>query len=126
MNSGVCFKAYNQFRSKVSIFVVIRKFKESPAMTYDEFKLQGLEEFAEYRYFKGEAECPYQSGTPEARWWDFEKRFHHSTRKAGNRETFSEYFDEWIRERAAPETGYNLSKGNPWKKEYEENQIFSI
>lgn len=30
-------------------------------MTYDEFKLQGLEEFAEYCYFKGEAECPYGS-----------------------------------------------------------------
>lgn len=93
-------------------------------MTYDEFKLQGLEEYAEYGYFKGEAECPYDPGTIESGWWDFEKRYHESARKTGNWNDFNDFFDSWVRDRAAPETGYDLSKGNRWKREYEENKIF--
>ena len=93
-------------------------------MTYDEFKLQGLEEFAEYQYFKGETECPFHSGTPESRWWDFEKRYHEGGKRTGKWKSFPDYFDEWIREKAAPETGHDLTMGNPWKIEYEENQPY--
>lgn len=92
--------------------------------SYDEYKLKGLEEFAEYRYYKGEAECPYESRSIEAKWWDFEKRYHEGGKSTGNWKTFSDYFDEWIRERAAPETEHDLSTGNPWKKEYEEKAPF--
>lgn len=89
---------------------------------YDRFKLKWLKEFAEYKYYKGEHECPYQNQSIEAKWWDFEKRYHEgAARKDGNWKSFTEYFDSWIRDRAAPETGHNLSTGNPWRKEYDEN-----
>ncbi len=95
-------------------------------MTYDEFKLQGLEEFAEFSYFKGEAECPYQSAKPESRWWDFEKNYYDNYKKSGQWKTFSEFLDFWIKEIAAPGSGYDLSEGNWWKKEYEENKPYLI
>ena len=92
---------------------------------YDELKLKGLEEYAEYRYFKGEDECPYNSQSIEALWWDFEKRYHEgAARKSGTWKDFNEYFDGWVRDRAAPETGWDLSKGNRWRKEYEDNAPF--
>lgn len=91
---------------------------------YDELKLKGREEYAEYRYYKGEAECPYPQQSIEARWWDFEKRYFEGAGKYRFWKSFAEYFDTWIKERAAPETGHDLAKGNPWKKEYEENAPF--
>jgi hypothetical protein len=91
---------------------------------YDEFKLKGREEYAEYRYYKGEDECPYYPQSIEASWWDFEKRYHDGARKKGKWKDFSDYFDSWVRDRAAPETGWDLAKGNRWRKEYEENAPF--
>ena len=95
-------------------------------MTYDEFKLQGLEEFAEFSYFKGEADCPYQTQTPEFTWWNFEKNYYDNYKKSGKWKTFSEFLDFWIKEIAAPGSGYDLSEGNWWKKEYEENKPYLI
>lgn len=91
---------------------------------YDELKLKGREEYAEYRYYKGEEECPYESQSIEAKWWDFEYRYHHGAWKDGIWKSFAEYFDSWVYNRAAPETGHNLSTGNPWRKEYDENSPY--
>jgi hypothetical protein len=88
--------------------------------SYDDFKLKGREVFAEYEYFKGEAEDPYKpfGYLEESTWWNFEKRYHEGGKRTGKWKSFSEYFDEWIRERAAPETGHDLTTGNPWKERY--------
>ena len=93
-------------------------------MTYDEFKLHGREQFAEFRYYKGEDENPYSPGSAEFRWWDFEKDYLDNYSKSGEWKSFSEYFDFWIKEKAAPEIGHDLKKSNPWKSEYEENAPF--
>jgi hypothetical protein len=97
-------------------------------MTYDEFKLQGREEYAEYRYYKGEAENPYnQQDYPiESKWWNFEKNYLDNYKKTGKWKNFAEFLDHWIKEIAAPGSGYDLEKGNWWIKEYKENQVFSI
>lgn len=91
---------------------------------YDELKLKGLEEFAEYRYYKGEAECPYDPQSAEQKWWMFEKNYHDNYKKTGKWKTFNEFFDHWVKEIAAPGSGYDLAKGNWWKKEYEANAPF--
>lgn len=92
--------------------------------TYDQLKLKGLEAYAEYRYYKGERECPYEPQTIQSLWWDFERRYHEGARTDGNWKDFNDYFDSWVRDRAAPETGWDLSKGNRWRKDYEENAPF--
>lgn len=89
---------------------------------YDELKLKGREEYAEYRYYKGEAECPYDSQSIEAKWWEFEKNYHDNYRNM--HKTFAEFLDFWITERFAPESGIDISKRNPWKEEYEKNAPF--
>lgn len=98
------------------------------ALTYDEFKLQGREEFAEYKYFKGEAENPYHWNDypAEFKWWNFEKDYFDNYKNTGAWKSFAEFLDFWIKEKAAPEIGHDLSKGNPWKKEYEVNQPYLI
>lgn len=97
-------------------------------MTYDDFKLQGFEEYAEFNYFKGEAENPFnQKDYPvESKWWLFEKNYHDNYKKTGQWKTFSGFLDHWIKEIAAPGSGYDLSQGNWWKKEYEENKPYII
>lgn len=94
---------------------------------YDKLKLKGLEAFDEFRYYKGEKECPYNQAGDDpvtAQWWHFEKDYFDNYKKSGQWKTFSEFFDHWIKEKAAPEVGHDLSKGNPWKQEYEANAPF--
>jgi hypothetical protein len=95
-------------------------------MTYDEFKLQGREAFSEYRYYKGEDQNPYDWNKDpiQFKWWNFEKDYHDNYKPSGRWKTFTEYFDHWIKGKAAPEIGHDLSKGNPWKVEYQENSPF--
>lgn len=97
-------------------------------MTYDEWKLQGREEYAEFRYYKGEVENPFSQKDYhiESKWWEFEKNYQDNYKKTGKWKTFAEFLDFWITEIAAPGSGYDLSNGNWWKKEYEENQPYSI
>jgi len=76
---------------------------------YDSLKLSGLEDFAEYRYYKGEDKCPYDSQSVESTWWSFEMRYHNGARKSGIWKNLNDYFDSWVHDRAAPETGYDLS-----------------
>lgn len=92
--------------------------------SYDEFKLKGREEYAEYRYYKGEEECPYDPQSIEQRWWMFEKNYHDNYKKTGKWKTFAEFLDFYIAERYAPESGVDISKKNPWKEEYEANAPF--
>lgn len=94
---------------------------------YDELKLKGREEYAEYRYYKGEEENPYnQFGDypPTAKWWSFEKNYYDNHKMSGQWITFSDFLDYWIKEIAAPGSGYDLEKGNWWKQEYEANAPF--
>jgi len=91
---------------------------------YDELKLKGLEEYSDYRYYKGEKQCPYETQSVEAKWWDFERSYHANYKQTGKWKNFAEFLDVWITERAAPESGVDLDKGNPWKEEYEANAPF--
>lgn len=93
---------------------------------YDDFKLQGLEAFIEFRYYKGEAENPYNwNDNPiEFKWWNFEKDYFDNHQKSGKWKTFSEFLNYWIKEKAAPEISHDLSKSNPWITEYNENAPF--
>jgi len=87
-------------------------------MTYDELKLQGLEEFNEFRYYKGENKNPYtfNDNSIEFKWWNFENDYY---KQSGKWETFKDFLNQWIKEKAAPEIGYDLDKGNKWLTEYE-------
>jgi len=95
-------------------------------MTYDQFKLQGLESFSEFKYYKGEEQNPYDVNIdPELfKWWDFEKNYFDNYRQSGKWKTFAEFLNHWIKEKAAPEIAYNLDKGNPWIEEYNQNAPF--
>ena len=90
-------------------------------MTYDKFKLQGLEDFNEFRYFKGESENPYNwNDNPiEFKWWNFENDYFGNYKNSGKWKTFKDFLNHWIKEKAAPEIGYDLDKGNPWIEEYQ-------
>jgi hypothetical protein len=87
--------------------------------SYDEYKLRGLEAFAEYEYFKGEAVNPYSQHPVESKWWNFENNYHNNYKKTGNWKSFVQFLDHWIKEIAAPGSGYDMNKGNWWKEEYE-------
>ncbi len=95
-------------------------------MTYDEFKLYGYEEFNEFRYFKGEKENPYDTKDryTQSLWWSFEQRYYDVYSKTGEWKSFEHFLNTWITERAAPETGWDLRNGNPWKDEYEANSDY--
>ena len=77
--------------------------------------------FDQYKYFKGERICPFGNGEyDKARFWEFEKR--HFDDEYFSKMHFLEYFMLWITEKAAPNSGYDLSKGgNPWLDDYYEN-----
>ena len=79
-------------------------------MTYDDFKLRGREEFAEFNYYKGELENPFsQNGYPiESKWWEFEKNYFDNYKKTLQWKTFTDFLDHWIKEIAAPGSGYEL------------------
>ena len=89
--------------------------------TYDEFKLQGLEAYSEFRYYKGEKKNPYNNDEYEAqhRWWNFEKDYFDYYMKSEKWKNFMDFFTHWIKEKAAPEIGYDIEKGNKWLDEYE-------
>ncbi len=75
--------------------------------------------YSDYKYFKGESRCPFEDFSEQAKWWAFEKRFHDS---GGKSTDFLDYLYEWIREKAAPNQGWNLEKqGNPWLIDYYKN-----
>ncbi len=95
-------------------------------MTYDEFKLYGCEVFSEFRYYKGEEKnpCNFSENNIEYRWWNFEKDYFDNYKDSGTWKTFMEFFNHWIKEKAAPEIGYDLDKGNKWLTEYNENALF--
>lgn len=90
-------------------------------MTYDDFKLQGLEEFNEFRYYKGEKQNPYtfNANSIEFRWWNFEKDYFDNYKESGKWKTFTDFLNQWIKEKAAPEIGYDLKNGNTWLIQYE-------
>lgn len=92
-------------------------------MTYDELKLSGREAYSEFSYYKGEVICPYSVNDDVAkfRWWNFEKDYFDNYKKSGKWKNFTEFLNYWIKEKAAPEIGYGLSKSNPWIEEYKEN-----
>ena len=92
-------------------------------MAYDKFKQRGLESFSEFRYYKGEAVNPYNVNENEIqfRWWNFEKDYFDNYKQSGTWKTFYEFLNHWIKEKAAPEIGYDLEKGNKWLEEYEGN-----
>jgi len=92
-------------------------------MKYDQFKLQGLESFSEFRYYKGEVVNPYDVNENEIqfRWWNFEKDYFDNYKKSGTWKTFYEFLNHWIKEKAAPEIGYDLENGNKWLEEYQGN-----
>lgn len=96
------------------------------AMTYDELKLHGREAYSELRYYKGEEQNPYNNNEypVEFKWWNFEKDYFDNYKQSGQWKSFAEFLDYWIKEKAAPEIGHDLSKSNPWKTEYEENAPF--
>lgn len=85
-------------------------------MTYDQFKPQGLEDFCEFRYYKGEADNPYDVNKNEVqfRWWNFEKDYFDNYKQSGTWK-----INHWIKEKAAPEIVYDLEKGNKWIEEYQ-------
>lgn len=95
-------------------------------MTYDQLKLHGREAYSEFRYYKGEEKNPYDvnENAIEFRWWNFEKDYFENYKQSGKWKSFEEFLDYWIKEKAAPEIGHDLSKSNPWITEYKENAPF--
>lgn len=95
-------------------------------MTYDEFKLQGVEEFNEFRYYKGEKENPYtfNENSVKFKWWNFERDYFDNYKQSGKWKTFIDFLNQWIKEKAAPEIGYDLDKRNVWLEEYNKNAPF--
>lgn len=75
----------------------------------------------QYKYFNGERECPYNDADRgKARFWDIEKR--HYQDEHFSKIPFLEFFMLWITEKAAPNSGHDLSKdGNPWLDDYYKN-----
>jgi hypothetical protein len=95
-------------------------------MTYDDLKLHGRETYSEFLYYKGEEKNPYDvNEDPERfKWWNFEKDYYDNYKKSGEWKIFTDFLDHWIKEKAAPEIGHDLSKSNLWIKEYKENAPF--
>lgn len=69
--------------------------------------------FDQYKYFKGERVCPFNSSESEkSRFWYIEKR--HFDHEYFSKMHFLEFFMLWIKEKAAQNSGHDLSKdGNP-------------
>lgn len=73
-----------------------------------------MDKFSNYKYFQGEQECPFNHPR-NCTWWNFEKQHYESH----NTTPFPEYLNAWIKEKAAPNSGWDLNKqGNPWLDEY--------
>lgn len=81
------------------------------------------ETYLEFCYFKGEAENPYDwNDSPILfKWWNFEKDYFDNHKQSGQWKIFIEFLNYWIKEKAAPEIGYDLSNGNTWIDEYRSN-----
>lgn len=79
---------------------------------------QNSSDFEQYMYFKGEAKCPFTE-PEQMTWWAFEQMHYHYH---SENYTFHQFFDMWVRDKAAPNSGWNLERqGNPWEDRYIEN-----
>lgn len=92
-------------------------------MKYDDLKLHDRDQYSEFCYFKGEAENPYDwNDSPVLfKWWNFEKDYFDNHKQSGQWIAFIEFLNYWVKEKAAPETGCDLSDGNTWIDEYKKN-----
>lgn len=80
--------------------------------------------FEQFKYYKGENECPFSNNTDteKVRWWNFEKHYFDNYKNDNQWEGFMDFFTDWtIRKAAAENNGYDLTKGNPWKESYYKN-----
>lgn len=89
---------------------------------YDYFKFTS-KDLTQYKYFKGERECPFSDISGEkiwdkSRWWELEK-FHWEHLEYNTKDVpFVKFFMLWIWDHAAPNSGTDLNNGNPWVDEY--------
>lgn len=92
-------------------------------MKSNELNTFDSEKYTEFRYFKGEANNPYDwNNSPILfKWWNFEKDYFDNYKQSGQWKTFAEFLEYWIKEKAAPEIGHDLSNGNKWIDEYKAN-----
>lgn len=79
-----------------------------------------FKDYTQYKFFKGEENSPF-SDNDLSRWWRFEKDYHTIYRFSNNThwDTFENFLNYWIIEKAAPNSGHNLDRdGNPWQDDY--------
>lgn len=89
---------------------------------YEYFKFT-TKDFTQYKYFKGEIECPFKDDSgnelwDKSRWWKLEK-FHWKHLENNEKDMpFVEFFMLWIWNHAAPNSMTDLDTHNPYVDDY--------